>query len=170
MAESGLFSQYPVGATNVPYLTTHAPLFVFGTTTSSQQLDTPATPLQLPQNVIDNIIDHLQDSQADLRVCSLVARNWKARSQSHLFREVLWTEYTVSSWCKNILPRFDGPAGNTTCLDVISPLELDSLAPIKDHFTSFRNVTSLTLEDLEFDDPYSTSRTFSSFLAISDHD
>jgi len=38
-------------------------------------------------------------------------------------------------------------------LMVISLLEQDRLTPIKDHFTSFHNITSLTLQDLDFDDP-----------------
>ena len=36
---------------------------------------------------------------------------------------------------------------------VISLLEQERLGPIKDYFTSFRNVTSLALQDLDFDDP-----------------
>lgn len=140
----------PSGVTDTPHPATRTPLFTFGTTTLSQQPETLAT---LPQNVIDNVIDHLRDDPADLRVCSLVARDWTARSQSHLFREVIWTEDTVLGWCENISPHPDGLAKYTTCLAAFSSLELDSLAPIKDHFTSFRNVTSLALRDLDFDDP-----------------
>lgn len=143
----------PSRATSAPRLTTCPPLFTFGTTTPSQQLDTPVTALEFPQNVIDNVIDHLHDCPADLCVCSLVARNWTARSQSYLFREVYWTEDRVSGWCKKIRPHPDGPARNTTRLAVFSMLKLDNLAPMKDHFTSFRNIASLMLQDLEFDDP-----------------
>jgi hypothetical protein len=116
-------------------------------------MDTSLTLPPLPQNVIDNIIDHLHDKPVDLQVCSLVAKSWKARSQSHLFRKVQWTTETVLGWCKHIPPRSGGLAGHATGLAVVSLLEQDRLGPIKDHFTSFRNVTSLTLRDLDFNDP-----------------
>ena len=141
------------GATITLPSTTQTPLFIFGTATPLWQLDAANTLPQLPQDVINKIIDHLYDKPVDLRVSSLVAKGWKARSQSHLFRQVFWTPETVLGWCQHIPPRSDGLAGYTTSLEVISVLEWEILAPIKEYFTSFRNVTSLTLRDLDFDDP-----------------
>ena len=143
----------PNGATNTAPSATHTPLFIFGTATPPQWLDAPSTVSRLPQNVINKIIDHLYDKPVDLRACSLVAKSWKVRSQSHLFRDVRWTRGTVQNWCKFIPPRSNGLARHATSLVVISLLEQDKLRPIKGHFTSFRNVTSLTLQGLGFDDP-----------------
>jgi hypothetical protein len=94
--------------------------FVFGTATQPQSLDVTSTLPPLPQTNIENIIDHLQDRPADLRACSLVSRNWKTKSQSHLFRRVGWTTETVLAWCKCIPPHSDGPAGLTNVLLVAS--------------------------------------------------
>jgi hypothetical protein len=143
----------PGRAANAPPPATQTPLFIFGTTTPPRWFDAAFPAPQFPQDAIDNIIDHLYDKPVDLQVCSLVAKSWKARSQGHLFREVFWTPETVSDWCKHIPPRSDGLARYTTNLVVTSLLEQKTLAPIKDYFTSFRNVTSLTLRKLDFDDP-----------------
>ncbi|KAF9024089.1 hypothetical protein BDZ89DRAFT_139020 [Hymenopellis radicata] len=44
------------------------------------------TQLQLPQELIDNIIDHLHDSPRDLKTCSLVSHSFYPRSHFHLFQ------------------------------------------------------------------------------------
>lgn len=143
------------GVTTEAYPITQTPLvpLVFGTTTQPQSAKALSTVSTLPQNIIENIIDHLHDRPADLQTCCFVSKNWRARSQSHLFRRVRWTTETVSRWCKHIPPHPDGPASLVTSLLVVSLLEHDRLDSIKAHFTSFRNVTSLTLRDLSFDDP-----------------
>ncbi|KAF5341316.1 hypothetical protein D9757_014629 [Collybiopsis confluens] len=41
---------------------------------------------KLPPELVELIIDHLQDSPQNLKVCSLVARAWRTRCQGHLFR------------------------------------------------------------------------------------
>ncbi|KAF9029970.1 hypothetical protein BDZ89DRAFT_1064939 [Hymenopellis radicata] len=46
------------------------------------------TPLQLPQELIDNIIDHLHDSPRDLKACSLVSHSFHPRSHFNLFQRV----------------------------------------------------------------------------------
>jgi len=137
---------------NAPPPTTPTPMFLSGTTTQPHSMDVPTT-VPLSQSVIEKIIDHLYDKPADLRACSLVAKSWKSRSQSHLFRKVCWTTETVLGWCAHIPPRSDGLAGHATGLMVVSLLEQERLDTIKDYFTSFQNVTSLTLQDLDFDDP-----------------
>ena len=137
---------YPIAQTPL------APL-IFGTATLPQSVNAPSMASPLPQSIIENIIDHLHDRPADLQACSLVSKSWKTRSQSHLFLRVRWTAETVSGWCKHIPPRSDGPAGLVAILLVVSLMEHGRLGPIKDHFTSLRNVTLLKLRDLNFDDP-----------------
>lgn len=143
------------GVATEAYPITQTPVvpLIFGTMTRPRPTDVSPWVLGLPQSVIENVIDHLHDRPVDLQACCLVSKNWKARSQSHLFRRVRWTTKTVSGWCQHVLPHSEGPAGFATVLVVVSLLEHDRLGPIKDHFTSFRNVTSLTLRDLNFDDP-----------------
>ncbi|KAF9024090.1 hypothetical protein BDZ89DRAFT_1069344 [Hymenopellis radicata] len=46
------------------------------------------TPLQLPQELIDNVIDHLHDSPRDLKTCSLVSHSFYPRSHFNLFQRV----------------------------------------------------------------------------------
>ena len=132
------------GAATQPYLCA---------TAQPHSVGPPSAATILPQSVIENIIDHLHDRPMDLRACSLVAKNWESRSQSHLFHKVQWTTETVLGWRKHISPHHGGPAGYANILAVASLLERERLGPLKDYFTSFRNVTSLTLRDLSFDDP-----------------
>ncbi|KAF9029972.1 hypothetical protein BDZ89DRAFT_687471 [Hymenopellis radicata] len=42
--------------------------------------------MTLPQELIDNIIDHLHDSPRDLKTCSLVSHSFYPRSLFHLFQ------------------------------------------------------------------------------------
>lgn len=142
-----------VGTEAHPITQTPLVQLIFDTATQPHPVDAPPMRPLLPQNVIENIIDHLHDRPVDLQACCLVCKDWKTRSQSHLFRRVRWTVETISAWCKHIPPRSDGPAGLVTILLVVSLLERDRLGPIKDHFESFRNLTSLKLRDLNFDDP-----------------
>ncbi|KAF9029971.1 hypothetical protein BDZ89DRAFT_1064942 [Hymenopellis radicata] len=46
------------------------------------------TPLQLPQELIDNIIDHLHDSPRELKACSLVSHSFHPRSHFNFFQRV----------------------------------------------------------------------------------
>ncbi|KAF9790921.1 hypothetical protein BJ322DRAFT_1104562 [Thelephora terrestris] len=124
-----------------------------GITDQPHSVVQPSAATLLPRSVIEIIIDHLHDRPMDLRACSLVAKSWEARSQSHLFRKVQWDTRTVLNWCTHISPHPSGPAGYVIFFAVDSLLEREQLGPIKDYFTSFRNVTSLILRDLSFDDP-----------------
>ncbi|THU81705.1 hypothetical protein K435DRAFT_603998, partial [Dendrothele bispora CBS 962.96] len=42
----------------------------------------------LPQELIDTLIDQVQDCPHTLRSCSLVARLWLPRSRVHLFKRI----------------------------------------------------------------------------------
>ena len=46
--------------------------------------------IQLPQEIIDQVIDHLHDDLSSLRVCTLVRTSWLPSSSLHLFRCVRW--------------------------------------------------------------------------------
>ena len=44
----------------------------------------------VPQELADDIIDHLHDDKQSLRSCSLVCRSWLPSSSVHLFRRMRW--------------------------------------------------------------------------------
>ncbi|KAJ3554126.1 hypothetical protein NM688_g3266 [Phlebia brevispora] len=47
---------------------------------------TPSCCVRLPQELIDEIIDHLHNDTSSLRACALTSRNWAPRTQRHLHR------------------------------------------------------------------------------------
>ncbi|KAF7377646.1 hypothetical protein MSAN_00187500 [Mycena sanguinolenta] len=48
-----------------------------------------STELELPQELVDSILDYLEGDPASLRTCSLLARAWVPRSRSYLFESLL---------------------------------------------------------------------------------
>ncbi|KAF5361128.1 hypothetical protein D9758_009053 [Tetrapyrgos nigripes] len=44
--------------------------------------------LDLPQEIVDQVIDDVQDDPPTLKSCSLVSRIWLPRARTHLFREI----------------------------------------------------------------------------------
>ena len=63
----------------------------------------------LPQELIDHIIDHVDDRDS-LKACSLVRRQWSARSQKHLFVKIDFTSADLQRWCACIRPGPSGPS------------------------------------------------------------
>ena len=66
-------------------------------------------PMQVPQEILDEIIDTIAGSphasrspirRRVLRDCSLVARAWTRRSQKYLFAIVSLTPDNINSWCR----------------------------------------------------------------------
>lgn len=49
---------------------------------------TMSHPAPLPQEIVDQLIDILQETPRDLATCSLVCRAWLPRTRHHLFRSV----------------------------------------------------------------------------------
>ena len=45
---------------------------------------------RMPQEVVDQVIDHLHDDMKALRACSLVCRAWTPASSVHLFTTLFW--------------------------------------------------------------------------------
>ena len=68
----------------------------------------------LPQELIDHIIDHVDDRDG-LKACSLVCRQWSARSRKHLFVEIDFTSVeNLRRWCACIRP---GPLGPSSLVE-----------------------------------------------------
>ncbi|KAF7365543.1 hypothetical protein MVEN_00427600 [Mycena venus] len=67
--------------------------------------------IQLPQELIEVIIDHLADDSTSLKACSLVCRAWVCRSRRHLYKHITLLvrnilalrELLQSPWC-TLLP------------------------------------------------------------------
>lgn len=64
--------------------------------------------MDLPQELIDRIIDDLRHDPPSLKSCSLVAQSWTPRSRQHLFATVvIWPEM-LRLWRNNIVPSPEG--------------------------------------------------------------
>ncbi|KAF9651966.1 hypothetical protein BDM02DRAFT_322138 [Thelephora ganbajun] len=108
--------------------------------------------MDLPQELIDTIIDNLRNNPASLRACSLVAQSWTSRSQRHLFSAVVIWSDTLHLWHKNISPSSDSVSSYIRDLSLsanegsrdprFSP-NLLNLA--HEHFASIQELESLKL-------------------------
>jgi hypothetical protein len=52
-------------------------------------------PLEIPQEIIDEIIDHSSRDKKTLTVCSLTSRTWVYRTRKHLFRKLTLTDKSL---------------------------------------------------------------------------
>ena len=110
---------------------------------------------RFPQELVDEVIDNLENPR-DLRACSLVSSMWLERSRRKLFAAVSLNTWNFDQWRRNIT---SGPSGISTYVrslalrqarSIIS-LEPETLMGIMDHLTSFRQLKSLFLQDVNFD-------------------
>jgi hypothetical protein len=61
--------------------------------------------MELPQELVDEIIDHLPpDDKKSLRNSSLVAKSWTRPSQKRLFEDICIDQHNLKSWLENIPP------------------------------------------------------------------
>jgi len=74
----------------------------------------------IPQDVIDEILDHLStDSDpGSLRACALVSKSWVQSSQRHLFRAVGFNSRDVDGWFKAFPVPEESPAHHVRDLRV----------------------------------------------------
>jgi len=76
----------------------------------------------LPQELLDHIVDLLHGSQTPLRNCSLVSKSWVARTRTHLFSEVHFqTTENLESWKKTFPDPSTSPARYAKALSVGHP-------------------------------------------------
>lgn len=122
---------------------------------------------QLPQELVENIVDCLSDDRPVLETCSLVATTWLPRSRHHLFNRVSLNSENVKRWCSAIRPGPDGPSNLVRKLTLQQApghrwLGTKSLDDISDHFSSFRRVEDLSITWLDLSDfePESLARHF----------
>jgi len=102
----------------------------------------------LPQELIDHIIDHVDDRDS-LKACSLVCRQWSARSRKHLFVKIDFTSVeNLRSWCACVRPGPPGPSSLVETLDMsgssASP-DLSTLSNGISHLQSFSTLRVLMI-------------------------
>ncbi|KAJ7768274.1 hypothetical protein B0H16DRAFT_1519221 [Mycena metata] len=56
-------------------------------------------PTQLPQDLVEEVIDHLAVDHGSLKTCSLISRAWVSRSRSYLFATCILTPKNIRSFC-----------------------------------------------------------------------
>lgn len=119
----------------------------------------------LPQEIVEEIIDLLAGDKGSLLSCSLVSTGWVDRSRYHLLANLkLRSLSDLQFWSGTGLGRF---SHHVRSLDLVQNDELkwivpDALAQVLNDFTSFYNVQSLALIDLDLTlfDQHSLPRYF----------
>jgi len=110
--------------------------------------------MQLPQELVEDVVDCLSDDRPALEACSLVAKTWLPRSRHHLFNRVSLNSKNAKKWCYAIRPGPDGPSNLVRKLILQQTqgyrwLETKSLDDISNHFSSFRRVEDLSITWLD---------------------
>lgn len=73
----------------------------------------------LPVETLDNIVDHLHDTDHALRNCCLVSKSWIPRTRTHLFADVRFAaEADLKSWKETFPDPPTSPAHYTKSLTV----------------------------------------------------
>ena len=121
--------------------------------------------MQLPQELVEDVVDCLSNDRPMLETCSLVAKTWLPRSRHHLFNKVSLNNGNVRKWCSAIRPGPDGPSHLVRTLTLQQTQGhrwLGALDEISDHFSSFRRVEDLSITWLDLSDfePGSLARHF----------
>ena len=124
--------------------------------------------MQLPQELVEHIIDCLSDDRQTLKTCSLVATTWLARSRHHLFNSISLNGEKARKLRSEIRPGIEAISHLVRTLALhqaprghrwLGTVFLDT---IPDHFSSFRHVEKLSVSWLDLDDfePESLGRHF----------
>ena len=113
--------------------------------------------MQLPQELIEDVINFLSDDHPTLKTCSLVATTWLSRSRYHLFNRVTLNSKRAERWCSTIRPGPDGASYLVRTLTLRQArehrwLETKFLDRISPHFSSFQYVENLSIAWLDLGD------------------
>lgn len=107
---------------------------------------------RVPQELVEEVLDHLADEMATLRSCSLVAKSWIHASRRHLFNNVFFTANDITIWNTTFPNPEASPAKHVRDLSLcfIQP-EADINFANRIHY--FSNVQKLTLIGRTATDP-----------------
>ncbi|KAF8883927.1 hypothetical protein CPB85DRAFT_391969 [Mucidula mucida] len=110
---------------------------------------------ELPQELVDIVINELQNDAAALRACSLVCRSWVPTSQQHLFRYIsLAPSYHKRGTHSAFLSKFHALLATSPHLSQnVRTLELDpsrtAEIDIEPFFTHLRRLEEIRIVDFE---------------------
>lgn len=99
---------------------------------------------RVPQELVDEILDHLADESATLRSCALVAKAWMYSSRRHLFNNIFFTANGIAKWNRSFPKPEDSPAKYVRDLSFCF-IEADVPIDFADRISYFSNVQKLTL-------------------------
>ena len=138
----------------------------------------PGSP-EIPQEIIDEVIDLCSREKKTLKACSLISRAWVYRTRKHLFSKLTLTDKTLPAWCSVVVTPTSGTpsaehahphatcpspsytpsllSSHVTSLHLAftypqtpsNPFE-EALLRADTHFTAFINLNSLTLSAISF--------------------
>ena len=86
-------------------------------------------PSDVPQELIDLIIDHCSRNKKTLIACSLTSRAWVYRSRKHLFAKLTLTDKTLPVWCGIVVAREAGSRPEQQAVPNSHPPVSSSYAP-----------------------------------------
>lgn len=103
---------------------------------------TSETP-RLPQELLDEIIDHLADDSTSLRLCAMAASTFVQSCRRHLFRRVVFRPHNLPTW-KAIFPNpAISPAAYTR--EIRIHLAVDAPTQLAEYMPYFSHVRDMTL-------------------------
>ena len=128
-------------------------------------------PTEIPQELIDQVIDLCSADKKTLKACSLISRAWVYRTRKHLFSTLKLTSDSLVTWCEVIAaptPETEHPVPRTTSrppasssygfswlssyvislklIPAYSPVHIKAaLLRVNAHLSAFINLKTLTL-------------------------
>lgn len=97
----------------------------------------------LPQELLDEIMDHLAEDYISLRHCSMAARTFVPSCRRHLFRRVVFRPHTLPTWKITFPDPSTSPAAYTREMRI--HLTSDAPTQLAEYMPYFTNVRNLTL-------------------------
>ena len=104
--------------------------------------DVPRIP-RLPQELLDEIMDHLADDSISLHRCSTAARTFVPSCRRHLFKRIVFRSRNLPTWKATFPDPSTSPAAYTRemCIHLAS----DAPTQLVEYMPYFSNVCDLTL-------------------------
>lgn len=99
---------------------------------------------RVPRELVSEVLDHLADDVATLRLCSLVTKSWIHPSRRHIFNNVFFTASDITKWNKIFPDPEHSPATHVRDLSFCF-IEPDVPIRFADRMPYFSNVKKLTL-------------------------
>ena len=116
------------------------------TPSTSAKTKTVVVP-RIPQEIIDEILDHLAtDGSKLLKSCSLVSKSWVPSCRRHLFHTVAFSRKNIPRWLRIFPVPEESPAHHVRCLWFVVRGYEDTPKKFFEHASWFTNVEQVTLK------------------------